>query len=521
MAAPDPPPTIARVVEVLDPGGDFFVVYVRMPQHLASKFPDKAWGAPITSIGLAPKDVVRFDGYVLVDIESVREDKAGETSDLLWVFQKLDGPVWSTKSVGQVNLTPEKYRKFLVTKTTKQEVVPGTAPDNVGEVLDTEAGETIIRSQVQDEENTGKAVKETVTEALQENLDPLVGGRTSPWGVLTSNERLVVEGSEVPHGEGISEASVSPFGNGKAEESTLLYPTPDATSGVIATLSDQDQDAVTSIVTDIHKELVIASKIGPRITALRTAGFFVEKKAQDQHHGVLIASKVDLSSLPGPEVYWDHQNLNMPDTLVSITPYFNTSQGGGIGEFSGDGGGSVSANASASISPSIGVELSSGFAGRAKARVTRSYVYGPPVEPEEGAINILPVTGSVVLMGSARNYSVTLKGSAASIGRSESVNVSSDSRMVKIGPFLSSGLSETYEQDVVAGPFEAIATGSEFSGDAGAEIAEDTCIGKIIIHAPASTPIGLAPDDVVMRFQSVSKWRLGIWVVETVEVFLP
>ena len=78
MAKPEPPPVITRVVDVKDPGGEFYSVYVRMPSHLASKFPDKPWGTAITDIGLATKDTVKFEGYTLVEIDGVSDRRAGD-----------------------------------------------------------------------------------------------------------------------------------------------------------------------------------------------------------------------------------------------------------------------------------------------------------------------------------------------------------------------------------------------------------------------------------------------------------
>jgi len=104
MALPEPPPNVPRIVEVLDPGANQHVVYVRMPTNLASKWPDKPWGTPIEDIGLSKKDSDIYPGYTLVDIEPLKG-----SPDLYWVFQKLDGPAWTTKSQGQESLIPGWY----------------------------------------------------------------------------------------------------------------------------------------------------------------------------------------------------------------------------------------------------------------------------------------------------------------------------------------------------------------------------------------------------------------------------
>lgn len=144
MATVDPPPTISRIVEVLDPGGGYYVVYVRIPPHLAAKFPDKPFGTRIEDIGLAEKDIVKFVGYTLVDFENISDRRIGDTADLFWIFQKLPGPILT----GQ-----EAYVERTVADYEEQDVAPGTAA---------ESGLLIIDSKVMPD-GKGKSVKKTVS----------------------------------------------------------------------------------------------------------------------------------------------------------------------------------------------------------------------------------------------------------------------------------------------------------------------------------------------------------------------
>lgn len=157
MAVPDPPFSTPRIMKVLEPSAGQYEVIVRMDPTMASKFPDKPFGTAISAIGLAVKDSDKYPGYTLVSIEPA--DKGAK--DHYWIFQKLDGPEWTTKSVGQEGSVPPRYKRMIATTRTKQEVASGTE-------LDALSG-NLVASIVEQQDNTGKAVKVNTEELLTLN----------------------------------------------------------------------------------------------------------------------------------------------------------------------------------------------------------------------------------------------------------------------------------------------------------------------------------------------------------------
>jgi hypothetical protein len=209
MALPEPPPNVPRIVEVQNPGTGHYVVFVRMPAQRVAMFPDKPWGTSIDAIGLAKQDSDRFAGYTLVDIEPLKG-----VPDLYWIFQKLDGPTWTTKSKGQDSLVPAKFRRQVVTTQTKQEVFPDTEPSELVGNLES--------SVVQQEVDTGKAVKIDTEEVIDENEEPLIGQIAyEQRQVADTSEQLVPEGTEATTGLYIISDRVSPLGNGKSIKETV------------------------------------------------------------------------------------------------------------------------------------------------------------------------------------------------------------------------------------------------------------------------------------------------------------
>lgn len=216
MALTDPPTNVPRVVDVQNPASGHYVVVVRVPTNLANKFPDKPWGTPIEDIGLTKADFDKYPGYTLVDVENIQG-----SPDLLWIFQKLDGPLWEERSKNTEELTPAKFRRFLTQRKTWQEVEPGTPLSEVGAIVDEETGEEIISSSVKDTQDTGKSLKVDVTETLDLNEDPLVGQLFDPKAaIMDVTEQLVAEETPADTGVNISQSAVGALGNGYAIKET-------------------------------------------------------------------------------------------------------------------------------------------------------------------------------------------------------------------------------------------------------------------------------------------------------------
>jgi hypothetical protein len=210
MALPNPPNNVPQIVDVQQPSTGHYVVSVKMPTNLASKWPSKPWLTPITDIGLSAKDAALYPDYVLVDVEPMKG-----TPDLLWIFQKLSGPLWSTIVKSRENLIPQKFQEQVVTTTTTQEVIPSTVPaDLTGD---------IVLNQVAQNVDTGKALQTITTEVIAEDVGPLLGQQFSPQGALMKTENLlVVEGTNATKGVNVASSVVDPLGNGKSIKQTVI-----------------------------------------------------------------------------------------------------------------------------------------------------------------------------------------------------------------------------------------------------------------------------------------------------------
>ena len=118
MALPEPPPNIPRIVKVKDPATGHYVMMVRMPTHLAAKWPDKPWGTSINDIGLAKKDSDLYPGYTFVDVEAMKG-----SPDLNWIFQKLPGPYSVTEKYS------DELERIIITK--QREIAKGSGISSV------------------------------------------------------------------------------------------------------------------------------------------------------------------------------------------------------------------------------------------------------------------------------------------------------------------------------------------------------------------------------------------------------
>lgn len=206
---PEPPLNVPRIVEVQDPSTGHYVVMVRMPTNLAAKWPDKPWGTAIDAIGLSSKDSDLYPGYTLVDVEPMKG-----SPDLYWIFQKLDGPVWTTKSKGQGSLVPAKYRRLITTTESKQEVDPDTLPDDIAAPL--------VSSAVQQQMDTGKAIKVNTEEEIDVDGDPLLGQVAyEQRQVADVTGSLVDEGEAADAGLLIISSQVTPNGDGTSVKETV------------------------------------------------------------------------------------------------------------------------------------------------------------------------------------------------------------------------------------------------------------------------------------------------------------
>jgi hypothetical protein len=284
----EPPNNTPRIVEVQNPGSGHHVVMVRMPTLLASKWPDKPWGTPLDSIGLSLKDLSRFEGYTLTGVERVPE-----SADLLWIFQKLDGPVWATRSKGIESLTPPKYRRQVETTRTEREVPSGAEPD-------IPTG-TLIQSEVKDRPNSGVAVKTTTTEVIDTTADPLVGEEYGDIVTRSVEEKLVDEGTDADTGIDVVSSVVESLGDGKAIKQTKrvkggLWPNPYESDVSL------DPPNIPSKLRRFLKRLTTKSKVAaiPENPTLGAGevGLGFKKETPDRVEKTVVSESLDLSGAP-------------------------------------------------------------------------------------------------------------------------------------------------------------------------------------------------------------------------------
>lgn len=195
------------IFEVFDPELNLHSVMVRMSNTLAAKYPNKPWGTPLSDI-VVKKYSDKFSGYILVAFEPVQG-----ADDLFWIFQNIaNARGWTTKSKTKDDLIPAKFKGQVVRVTTKTDVAPGTDA--------TTLTGNLIASVVEQQQNTGKAVKSETTETIDLNVAALVGEEYGDIVTKSVSESLVVEGTAADTGIDVISSTVDPTGDGKAVRQT-------------------------------------------------------------------------------------------------------------------------------------------------------------------------------------------------------------------------------------------------------------------------------------------------------------
>jgi hypothetical protein len=340
--ANDPPFNTPRIVEVMDPNVNQHVVMVLMSTNLATKYPNKPWGTPIDQIGLAKRESDLFPGYVLVDFEPMKN-----SSDLFWIFQNLEtSPTWTTRSNSRDNLIPAKFRGQVSQTKVKYDVTPETLPEAMSGDL--------ISSIVEQQDNTGKALKITVTEVISENAEPLVGKQAYvERQIADTTEIVVIDGTVADSGLQVVRSSVSPLGNGKSIKETSTIPT-----WVELTASEWNDQLNAQIK---RTEKFVAPPVGSDFNAANTSFQIV-----NQDRSLKVVEVTPTEALAAyVNRYPVRVNLDdLPRELLSINVVWNSGYSIGTQDYfffktaSGDSfslskSADDSANSSASIAPEI------------------------------------------------------------------------------------------------------------------------------------------------------------------------
>jgi hypothetical protein len=331
---PEPPTNVPRIVEVQNPATGHYVVMVRMPTNLANKWPDKPWGTSIAEIGLSKKDSDLYPDYTLVDIEPLKG-----SPDLYWIFQKLGGPVWTTRSQGQDSLIPGKYRRLVTNTRTKQEVARGAA-------LTAITGD-LVQSVVEEQDDTGKAVKVDTSETINVNASPLVGERMIEYGIADTKEQIVNEGTAAEAGFLILQSEVDPLGNGKSIASSLR-------------VTDFPVLIGTEILAPYNLPVQVAKQVVPAGTTGSVNGAtIVEVRPMDKWRSIQITSTI---GIPGNESFPKDVRYKFPDVLEKIRFAILYSGAYTTTSWHGD----------------MLLDILAGPSGSFKGRVERSFHIGPP-----------------------------------------------------------------------------------------------------------------------------------------------
>lgn len=509
---PEPPPNVPRIVEVQSPASGHYVVMVRMPTQLAAKYPDKPWGTSIADIGLAKVDSDRFPGYELVDVEPMKG-----SPDLYWIFQKLPGPTWTTKTKGQDSLVPAKYRSLVETTQAKQEVKPATLPDNITGNL--------TQSVVQQQDDTGKAVKINTEETINANAAPLVGQLTDTWGINTTEERLVTEGSAVDSGFGVKGSRVSPLGNGKSIKETERYPAGAGSNGIICTLTGYEKDEATEAKIRIEKSLVNASSA---LSLANSVDGYAEVQPIDQWHSILIVCKV--IEAPKNKTWKETGNISLPNKLVEAGVIWDSDQQTDSGYAHVDNPQQVIANnigwsatseasATGSVFGRPYTKVEAGYSGPAEITVERTYHNEPPNDNIQ-AHKFTPVYGTIVINGAQgmRQGQATARGQGGlQTGSSQNYRHHFDTKMAitQFGPFEHSGVSLTEKGDnKIVNAQSSASSGSTPGPEAYPAVTATLQIsGSASLELPPSSAPLISGQTFILSV-NVAPWRYGYWVKE-------
>jgi hypothetical protein len=169
--------------------------------------------------GATATAIIQPAGALLVKEETVDIDDPQLNSlylKVIRVYATLPGPPIVTRSIGSINLTPEKYRRLVRTVETNQPVAADyTFPDGLtgDEVQITLQQETIAEARLK-----------IIEEIIETDEDPLISGETGEFGNLVITEEVVDEGTEPLTGELIQSSKVTALGNGKSIRITVRYP---------------------------------------------------------------------------------------------------------------------------------------------------------------------------------------------------------------------------------------------------------------------------------------------------------
>jgi hypothetical protein len=386
-----------------------------------------------------------------------------------------------------------------VRRTTERRIVPvGTEPDS---------GFLIVESSVK-QKNKWQALKTTMrVDAFQDlvstSRDPEAHG-----ALTTQTESIVPTGTTAP-------AKSLPILDSKVEDldgtHALQVVKQLAPGEEWPELVDYSFDEQTKILVEIRKKVVDAAG---QVPGVDSEGYYVEYKSIDKFKSIRIRSKV-IGHLPEPIVYYGTTELSLYDELLSVTPEMDkqgsASSGAGTGTRY-----SAEASANSSVGGGMVVNVRHGFRGTAKAKITKRFFDAPPIESDIPSPTVFrPSYGTAIIIakGESSMARETVDDTNSSVGSSTGSSLRTN--VTHIGPVLTPAVdtTTTYAGDTQT----AWATG----GQAGASAVANSS-ATIRVSIPASVPSAYPqPGDLILQSAKVEQWRLGIWVLHTVEAIVP
>ena len=431
-------------------------------------------------------------------------------------------PTKQVKSKGVESLTPAKYKRLVEQITTAtQQTLAASEVDDIPEPSTPSGDETLREHEKINDERYERRITE---EVIDEGASPLEGEQTGTWGVESTEESLVDEGTAATSGFLTKESRVVPLGNGKSVKEVITYPDV-ASTNIIYTLLEENQDDNTGIIVDIEKSLVNAAQAASLATTKRGSGWDVELNAVDKWHSIMIASKVDTGSLPAARIYPGFKRYDFPDLLTSISVDWSVGKGFAAGANSPDvaywdsnkdrKAFTVQAQANVAVSGNVAANIINGYSGPCKSRRTRTYLTALP-NTYQTVTEIIPVTGTLVIKAVDRER----KEEAGFDGGSVGETVSTTSTTIKIGPVIHDSVTLTSNPgDLTQSAFAT--TGSTPWGGTYPAITVDIAgEAYATLTLPSSTNPPASGQWFVIS-DEVEEWRLGIYVRDVVEIQVP
>lgn len=291
-------------------------------------------------------------------------------------------------------------------------------------------------------------------------------------------------------------------------------------SGAVAWPSNigRHTDEKTGIVVNYTKQVIDAGTPYPGTTPqnndcalMKIQGPFVEDQPYDRWKTIRIVSAVDLNTLPKPQCWGINHPVNFPPQLLSIEAIWSDVVGkltwaladqARVAVNTGSGGGVI-------------VTSRTGYRGYAHGIRQRSYFYGPPnVGLVPTPIKITPSSGTVILTQTSSNtdYAQLCDGGIKFDDGFRLQVEKVDIRDHLVGSFQI--INPTHQSP----PQNAIAVSGCFGI---AAVSAFGTVSSMEVRIPFSTPSQLTSGSLILMEAEVTEWRFGVWVLDTISVYVP